>query len=91
MRFKRRIVLISLLVLLALGTRDASALSIVRDLLSSGSVIPGTSDTAGAAPVTTAGGGDFVSIVNVAASLWEAAILDSHTVTIHFAWVRSTP
>jgi hypothetical protein len=40
----------------------------------------------GSAPGTVAGDGDFVAIFNTAASLWESAILDDHTVDISFGW-----
>jgi hypothetical protein len=77
--------------LLALGvflssSRSASAgLMIIRDFIPAGSTIPGVG-VAGGAPGNTAGGGSFLSIFNAAADCWEQAILDNHTLTIHFGW-----
>ncbi len=59
---------------LAVASADVSAITIVRNFLG-----------VGAAP-TTAGGGNFQTIFNVAADWWEAAILDAHTVTIAYDW-----
>jgi hypothetical protein len=41
---------------------------------------------AGAAPASTAGGGTLSGVLNAAADLWEAAILDVHTLTINYSW-----
>jgi hypothetical protein len=59
---------------LAVASADVSAITIVRNFLG-----------VGAAP-TTAGGGNFQTIFNVAADWWEAAILDAHTVSIAYDW-----
>jgi len=60
--------------LCVISVRDASALSITRDFM-------------GGNPQTTAiGGGNLIDIFNVAADMWEQAILDSHTLTLHYGW-----
>ena len=42
---------------------------------------------AGEPSENVAGGGDLVTIFNTAADLWEAAILDDHTIDINFGWL----
>lgn len=61
-------------VLLLATAPKASAITIVRDFIG------------GSAPVNAQGGGDLASIFNTAADLWEHALLDSWTVTLHFGW-----
>jgi hypothetical protein len=46
----------------------------------------GTIPTGGTAPATIAGGGSFTDIFDAAASWWEQAIFDTHTVTIQYGW-----
>ena len=65
---------LSLGILLVAALKPASALTINRNF------------TGGAAPITTAGGGNIVDIFNTAADWWEASILDSHTVDVNFGW-----
>ena len=60
--------------LCVLGARDASALSISRVFIG------------GATQPTTLGGGNLIDIFNVAADMWEQAILDTHTLTLHYGW-----
>ncbi|MDH5428684.1 MAG: PEP-CTERM sorting domain-containing protein [Nitrospirota bacterium] len=35
---------------------------------------------------TALGGGNLIEIFNVAADMWEQAILDDHTLTLHYGW-----
>jgi len=61
--------------------------TIVRDFIPFGDPIPNiTNVTAGSAPGNAMGGGNLESIFNAAADLWEAAIMDDFTTTIHFGW-----
>lgn len=53
---------------------EVEALTIVRDF------------KGGSQPGNAAGGGDLEDIFDAAADWWEMAILDPHTVTIHFKW-----
>jgi hypothetical protein len=64
---------------------NASAITIVRDFIPAGNPFPGGLGNAGGAG-NQAGGGDFNSLFNAAADYWEAALMDSHTVTIHYGW-----
>jgi len=53
---------------------DVLALSINRDFM-------------GGNPQATAiGGGNLFDIFNVAADMWEQAVLDSHHLTLHYGW-----
>lgn len=62
------------LVSLMLSAQSVAALTIVRDYVGGS---PGTNDT---------GRGNLVEIFNVAADIWEKAILDDHVLTLHFGW-----
>jgi hypothetical protein len=73
--------------LLAALAPNSSATTIIRDFISSGSMFPTTGITATGAPSNAVGAGDLVTIFNAAADLWESALLDSHTLTLHFGWV----
>jgi hypothetical protein len=64
---------------------NASAITIVRDFISAGNPFPGGLGFAGG-PGNQAGGGDFNALFNTAADYWEAALMDTHTVTIHYGW-----
>jgi len=49
-----------------------------------------TRDFMGGNPQATAiGGGNLMDIFNVAADMWEQAVLDSHTLTLHYGWSPS--
>jgi hypothetical protein len=73
MPFIRKILLAAAISVLV-GVQSASALTIVRNF------------TGGTASTTTAGGGSLTAIFNAAADMWEAAIGDTHTVTISYGW-----
>jgi hypothetical protein len=59
---------------LILSAQSVTALTIVRDCIGGD---PGTNHT---------GGGNLVEIFNVAADIWEQAILDDYILTLHFGW-----
>ena len=59
---------------ICLAAQPAPALQIVRN------------QNAGTAPTSIAGGGTLSSALNAAADLWEAAILDNHTLTVNYSW-----
>ena len=86
---KLKIFSVSMLLVLAMllaTIPNASALTIVRDFISDGNLFPTIGVTAGSAPGNAAGGGNLVGVFDAAADWWEMAILDPHTVTIHFGW-----
>lgn len=74
------------LAILFASAPQARAVSIVRNFIAPGGVIPGTGQIAGSAPGNTAGAGNLIDIFNAAADSWELAILDNHTLTLNFAW-----
>ncbi len=63
---------------------QARAITINRTFVSQGNSFPGGSLAGG--PGDVMGGGDLVSVFNAAANYWEAAILDTHTVSLSFGW-----
>jgi len=60
--------------LCVIGVEDASGLSITRVFIG------------GDAQLTAVGGGNLIDIFDVAADMWEDAVLDSHTVTLQYGW-----
>jgi hypothetical protein len=70
---------------LAIAASQAHGITIVRNFVSSGNPFPGGVGNAGGAG-NTAGGGTFNALFNAAADYWESAILDTHTVTLHYGW-----
>ena len=70
-----------------MASTKTEALTIHRNFLDPGTPIPGIPDwVAGNTSVNVAGEGNIIDIFNAAADLWEAAILDNHTVDINFTW-----
>ncbi len=60
-----------------ISASDVLALSITRAFM-------------GGNPQATAiGGGNLIDIFNVAADMWEQAVLDSHNLTLHYGWSPS--
>lgn len=78
----------------ALLASSANAIQIVGEFIGDGDPFDpagmaaggGTIPFGGAAPGSVAGGGSFADIFDAAASWWEQAILDEHTVTIQYGW-----
>lgn len=72
----------------------ASAITIVGEFIGDGMPYDpagmaaggGTIPFGGAAPGTVAGGGSFTDLFDAAASWWEQAIADEHTITIQYGW-----
>jgi hypothetical protein len=62
------------LVVVALCTPSASALTVVTNFIG------------GNLPSNAVGGGNLTDIVNAAARMWEAAYPEQFTITIHFGW-----
>ena len=66
---------------------NASALVILANPIAPGSTIPGTfGRLAETKPVAAVGAGTLVEIFNAAATIWEVAVPQPHTVAINFAW-----
>ncbi len=78
--------LLSVAVVLAAVPNASAQLTIARNFIAPGAMIPGTGQIAGMAPGNMMGGGNLFDIFNAAADTWEAAILDQWTVTINFGW-----
>jgi len=74
-------------VLLALAVgEEAWGITIIRNFVDDGEMFPIVLLLAGPGPGNAQGGGNLVDVFNAAANLWEAAIRDDHTVTIHYGW-----
>ena len=63
----------------------AAGLTIHRTEVPAASTFP-SGTTAATAPAGMVGGGNLAGVFDAAADLWEAVILDDHTVTVHFGW-----
>jgi hypothetical protein len=72
-------------VVLGLAVSSVSALTIVRNFIAEGGAFP-TAGTGTAAPAVSGGGGNLINIFNLAADWWEAAIQDTHTLTLAYGW-----
>jgi len=85
---------LALLVVAGLTSSPVTGITIVGEFIGDG--VPfdpagmaaggGTIPFGGAAPGTIAGGGSFTDIFDAAASWWEQAIFDPHTITIQYGW-----
>ena len=63
------------------------ALTIVRNLVTSGNTIPSSGGiVAGNAPVNSVGGGTLTGVFDAAADSWQALIGDNFTLTIDYGW-----
>lgn len=79
---------IAILFLLSHG-HAAMGLNIVGHYIAAGEVFPtpfGGSTQATAAPSGRVGGGALTEVFEAAASIWEAQILDEHTVNVYYGW-----
>jgi hypothetical protein len=81
MRLTKALVLVAI----ATATANAHAITIIRNFYSSGNAFPGSNGTAGNAG-NTAGGNSLQGLFNTAADIWEDALQDNHTVTLHYGW-----
>jgi hypothetical protein len=72
-------------VVLGLAVSSVSALTIVRNFVDVGGAFP-ADGTGTAGPATSGGGGNLINIFNLAADWWEAAIQDTHTLTLAYGW-----
>ena len=70
---------------LAVSCPPASGLTIQRNPVAPGASFPGGT-AATSASTGMVGGGNLTDVFHAAADLWEAAILDDHTVNVHFGW-----
>jgi hypothetical protein len=88
--FLRRTVLLA--VVLSLGAANhASAITIIRNRINAGPFpgpVPGqgVADAGGAPGGSMVGGGSLDMAFNVAADIWEKAILDDFEITINYGW-----
>ena len=70
----------------------AMGLEIIGNFLAPGEVFPGTDGAVAIGPPPElVGGGNLTDIFNAAGDIWEAAILDGHTVIINYGWADDIP
>ena len=83
---RRLLLLLSLFMGLCVN-QSCFGLEIIGNFVTPGQAFPGTDgETAIATPQAVVGGGSLTGLFNAAADVWETAILDDHTVTIHYGW-----
>lgn len=89
--FRARVTgLVLLLAFASAAPAEVHGVTIERRFVPVGEMVPGLTLTSRAAPDSTAGGGDFRAIVNAACDIWEQALHDEYTLTLHFAWAATT-
>lgn len=68
---------------------ECAALTIVRDFVPVGQAVPGANTVSLEQPASAVGDGNLTDIFNAACDIWERAILDDYTVTLHVAWAAT--
>lgn len=70
-------ILLAITLILTGGVERAWSLTIIRDFVG------------GTPPTNSIGTGNLTNIFNAACDVWEVAILDKHTVTVHYGWTNN--
>lgn len=68
---------------------ECAALTIVRDFVPVGQAVPGANTVSLEQPASAIGGGNLPDIFNAACEIWERAILEDYTLTLHVAWAAT--